>query len=247
MEWVMQKNPIEKSTKLAQLLGCSATSQRDIFEYLLKYENAEAILSQMYNTITADEKRRGLPMIFKPCIEQDVPGAFLTKPLTHSLNEHDSIDIPLMIGYNNADGLIMVKEFYKNLKKYEKDLGKMIPRTLDVNPDSAEGQRFTGQIRKFYFKNDEINETMLNEMTDLHTDYHFGIISWLTAELHVRTQPKSKLYFYRFDFEGEYNFYKNIIVTVSDLTTDKFKGACHADDLFYLFKLVAVFCFTAIC
>lgn len=70
MEWAVQRNPVEKSIKLAKSLGLESDSQPEIFDFL-KTQDTKDIHKKMISTLSSDEKRRDLPIPFKPCIEED--------------------------------------------------------------------------------------------------------------------------------------------------------------------------------
>lgn len=74
MEWVIQQNPIEKSLALAKLLGCSdISSQKNVLKFLQTTDKSLQTFNEiMIHTLTPDERRRGLPIIFKPCVEADL-------------------------------------------------------------------------------------------------------------------------------------------------------------------------------
>lgn len=45
------------------------------------------------------------------------------------------------------------------------------------------------------------------------------------------------MYFYRFSIDKDLNLYKKLILmAMGQQNTDKFKGACHADEIYYLFR-----------
>lgn len=71
MEWVMQSKAEEKSKILAKVLGCKETDSHKILEFLCGFDDLPTLLKGYYLTMTDDEKRRGLPIIFKPTIETD--------------------------------------------------------------------------------------------------------------------------------------------------------------------------------
>lgn len=108
------------------------------------------------------------------------------------MNQKDFINIPVMIGYNSEEGIITLADIYKKLAVYDKDLAKMIPRSLNVPNESPglESQKLAELIRKFYFDGQTISDKLLREMSKLQTDYHFAIGAHLYAEIHSRRQPK---------------------------------------------------------
>lgn len=73
MEWAIQTDPVGKTRRLAAAVGCPETetkSQADILEYL-RGQSTAALYSKMLPTLDTDERRRGLPIPFKPCLERD--------------------------------------------------------------------------------------------------------------------------------------------------------------------------------
>lgn len=47
----------------------------------------------------------------------------------------------------------------------------------------------------------------------------------------------SPMYFYRFSIDKDFNLYKKFTLMALGISeTDKFKGACHADEIYYLFR-----------
>lgn len=72
MEWVFQQNAEKKSKILAKNLGCTETDSNKILEFLRGIEQLPIYTDKEYfTTMTADERRRGLPIVFKPNVERD--------------------------------------------------------------------------------------------------------------------------------------------------------------------------------
>lgn len=71
MEWVMQNNAEEKSKILAKRLGCNETDQTKILAFLRGIDDLPTLFKEYFGTLTADERRRGLPIVFKPTVERD--------------------------------------------------------------------------------------------------------------------------------------------------------------------------------
>lgn len=98
-----------------------------------------------------------------------------------------------MVGYNSAEGIGAVSGKYKRLHVYERDLCRMIPRSLDVRnelPTDWECQKLAEEIRKFYFNGQTITKKLLSEMVRLQGDYHFAIRANLYAEILSRKHQK---------------------------------------------------------
>lgn len=76
---------------------------------------------------------------------------------------------------------------------FEKDLARMIPRSLNFPNETAKqldsaDDEVTNAMRQKYFNGRTVDRSTFNEFIDLHTDYHFAIHSVITAELHARNQ-----------------------------------------------------------
>lgn len=71
MEWCIQPNAEEKSRSLAKYLGCMETDSQKILNYLRGVDDLQKLLKLYFQVLTPDERRRGLPMSFKPNIERD--------------------------------------------------------------------------------------------------------------------------------------------------------------------------------
>lgn len=74
MEWVMQPEAEKKSKILAKRLGCIETDSTKILQFLRGIDDLQTLFKEHLGTLTADERRRGLPIIFKPTVEKDSVG-----------------------------------------------------------------------------------------------------------------------------------------------------------------------------
>ncbi|XP_037028692.1 esterase E4-like [Bradysia coprophila] len=211
-EWLIQPDPIGKSKKLAELLGFKGGSQVETLDYLRNVKDLSGFQKHLLTVSSADERRRNLSICFKPCVEQETVDAkdsislkyfekrnlslqskaFISKLPIELMNQPNFINIPVMIGYNSAEGIGVLSSKYESLHVYERDLSRIIPRSLSESPTEWESQKLAAEIRKFYFDGQPITEKLLNEMVKLQGDYHFAISSNLFAEIHFRKQPNSK-------------------------------------------------------
>lgn len=228
-EWVIQNYGVEKSRKLAELMGFKSNSDKDILEYLKNHKEPIHIYKHLLGTLTADEKRRGLPMPFKPVIEQMSDEAIVPKPPLAASMEPNIIDKPVMMGYTSMEGIAMLMNATKKFDEYNKDLARFIPRSVNLEPEDPLCLILAEEMRNFYFNGRPMSNETLNEVTCLMTDYHFNIGIQVAAEIHARKQHKSPLYFFRFSFNGAMNMYKKLF------GFGHLDGACHGDEIFYLF------------
>lgn len=105
----------------------------------------------------------------------------------------------------------------------------MVPVSLNINPDSDEAKRLGKQIKEFYFGDQRIDNKTIANFVDFMTDIHFTVPMTMTNELHAVHQPNSRQFIYEFCYDGELNAFKKL------LKMDHLPGACHFDEIFYLF------------
>lgn len=138
------------------------------------------------------------------------------------------------MGNNSHEGIIMLLDSYKKLDLYEKDLARMIPASLNVQPNSPECEPIANEMRNRYFSGQPLNKDKLNDFINLHSDYHFGIGLHMSAELYARKQSNSSAFLYDFQHDGKMNHFKKIVEM--RLQINGLKGAAHCDEVFYLFR-----------
>ncbi|XP_058463057.1 acetylcholinesterase-like [Malaya genurostris] len=227
MEWVMQLDPEEKARTLAKLIGCPGNSDADFYETLMTASTAD-VIGRMMGVMTEEEKSRGLPMPFKPVVESaTATDAIVTRSPIETMKTPNSLsDIPLMIGLNNREGTIMLLDAVKKMEVYDKDIARLIPQT--VNAHTTARRELGVQIKKFYFGDKSVSMDTLPQLADLMSDYYFDILTNICVELHAKYQQQSPLYYYNFSFDGTMNMFKKLLQL-------DVPGACHADELAYLF------------
>ncbi|XP_034652469.1 esterase B1 [Drosophila subobscura] len=236
MEWVFQQDAAYKTRRLAELLGGGDFGGNT--KALLAFLQSEkvkpvGILANTMKVLTADERRRHLPFAFKPVLEAaSSPDSFIDQNILDLMHTKDHVGkMPMIMGYNSAEGLAMISRAKLKLEDYEEDLARTVPRDLVPDPQAPEAQQAAADIRKFYFNGQTLTMQHLNSMVDLFSDYHFSMDMQRAAEIHVNSQTQSPLYFYRLDYVGGRNIYKKIF------QNEDLRGVAHADDICYLFQM----------
>ncbi|XP_037947250.1 esterase B1-like isoform X1 [Teleopsis dalmanni] len=232
MEWSFQSNPGYKTRKLAKLLGCESNKTSDILAFLQSDAvTADRILLSSPCVLTEDERRRGLPLPFKPVVEdKKSPDIFIKKPILESLQTINVVKVPTIMGYNSTDGLGMLSNALRKLNAIDNDLERFVPRDIPLPVDSPGVKAIAKEMRNFYFKGGIINEKSLNELANVLSDYHFVVDMQRAAECQARYQSNAPLFFYRFNYVGDHNMYKRVY------QFEALKGACHGDELCYMFQ-----------
>lgn len=229
-DWLFQKNGEEKTRKLAMSLGVKGNSDQDLLDALMK-ASTQQLCENSPKMSTAVDLRRNLPFTFKPIVERESDDAFITRtPLEILKDKNQQLNVPIMMGMNDGDGMTMGNYYrFNKLPSFNEDFVRFVPPSIDIDPDSAEAQKLAKEIKEFYFGDKHIDKTTIKPFNDYMTDYHFTIPQTMTNEIHARYQPNGKQFLYEFCYDGELNIFKKL------LQMQGVPGACHFDELFYLF------------
>jgi len=228
--WLFQKGGENVTRKLGKLFGAKSDNDRDIYEALLSAK-PEAFWTNMIKIKIPDDIRRGLPIVFKTVVEEESDDAFVTKPPLELIkSQAGQVKLPMMYGFTSGDGMTMANLFKRDLNDFNKDKVRMIPFTVNIDPMSDEAKILGDEISQFYFGSEGICIEKMQEFITLQSDNYFVIPQTIHAKLNKIHHPDIKQYLYEFDFDGRLNFYKKVF------QMEQYKGACHFDEMAYLFK-----------
>uniref|UniRef100_A0A336MR08 carboxylesterase n=1 Tax=Culicoides sonorensis TaxID=179676 RepID=A0A336MR08_CULSO len=230
-DWALQEGPIEKARKLSKLLGAKDIDDKSVYETLIN-ARAEDLIRKANHTVTADEKRRSFIMPFRPVVESLHKDAFIKDhPLKLLKKKNIYSGIPIITGITDMEGIIMLKDCFSKVKNFNTDFCKYIPSSLNLTLDTIDAIDTGKKIKEFYFGSKPFDKNTEREMSEFMTDFHFSIGHYINSEIFSEYQQKTKHFLYQFSFDGELNMYKKFF------SKTLVRGACHADDLFYLFKM----------
>ncbi|XP_050327689.1 esterase B1 [Bactrocera neohumeralis] len=233
MGWVFQINPARRVRRFCELLGCKSRDTRVMLNFLQSHEKVTPldVLKNILPVLTSDERRRGLPFTFHPVVEDSSStDTFIDTPVLELLQCKDTRVMPMIMGYNSAEGVLMLINAVRKIEEINNDLARFVPRNVPLAIDHAEIQYVAQKLRDFYFNGHQITHEQLECMTNLLTDYHFMVDLQLAVEYQAKYKTRSPLYFYRYDYTGGRDLFKR------QLQLEFIPGACHADELHYLFQ-----------
>lgn len=229
-DWVFQKNPSFATRNLARHLGCPIDDDQEMFKYIMA-ASKEELVKYLNKTQDYDEQRRNLRLTFKPVIEVESEEAFITSiPAEIIKSQGHEINIPLMFGTNDIDGISMTVGFLRKLKEFNNDYVRLLPMSLKVDPNSEHAREVSKKIKNFYFCDETIGENSIKAFIDHSTDYYFLLPQTIANELHAKFNRNCKQYLYEFRFDGKFNHYKTL------MGMGHIPGAAHADELGYIFR-----------
>ncbi|XP_063704824.1 juvenile hormone esterase-like [Culicoides brevitarsis] len=233
MDWFMQFDPENNARRMARIMGCRSKDDREIAKFL-KEANAKIMATRFSEVLTPQRKKRGLPLVFSTVLEdKNSENPFLTETVDHKLERPEQIDMPLMMGVTEHDGMVMAPPQMKRQDLWNSQPGRFIPRTVNVDGDSDTGEcKILGdRIKNFYLQGKPLSEKTFDEFMDFMSDYNFNIPIQSAVEFHSRFQHKSSnVYYYQFSYDGELNMMKKLLGF-------DMKGANHGDELTYLFVM----------
>lgn len=216
--------------RLAKAAGYTGENvDKDVCEFLTKLKASE-LYKQCENLLTKEERQERIPFCYGPVIEPYVSDeCVISKNPLEMMREAWSNSIPLIIGGNSFEGLLMFSEARKYPDMVD-ELGnceKVVPS--DAALSEEERKNFGLRIREEYFGDNEPSMKNLLQYCDVFSYKYFwhGIHRTILSRLKYATAPT---YLYRFDFDSKKFNHVRIF-----MCGPKMRGTCHGDDLSYLF------------
>ncbi|CAH0550112.1 unnamed protein product [Brassicogethes aeneus] len=222
-----QKNVAQQ---YARFTGCDSKDEKVMLEHFQKLTREEIYSGQ--HELDKIDKFSNIDRYAGWVVEPPSPNAFLSKPPAEIIASGDYHHVPLMMGYNNCEGMLYEGVVAKkNRHKYWTVPEINVPVALDLE-DGSEVKRDLGEkIVKFYLGEGPYSiEKHLLDLYDLMSDNCFSWGIYQAARNHAKHNT-TPVYLYRFSYESHLNMYKHL----NKITAP---GVSHADDLGYLFNTI---------
>nr|AID61344.1 esterase [Calliphora stygia] len=230
--------PAQRAKKMAKLVGCPSDGDWPKTMECLREKPVDDIVATVYDLFEWDFD----PMIpFPPVVEPEHPDAFLTIYPRKAAQPH-GFGLPLMIGATSEEGLLKTASLLNLpglLDEFKEKFYDVLPIVLNYDHLSqAEQTKVTEDLESFYFSNGHnYNRNNHQNITDLMSDGWFiaGVDEYIRLRLKsYKAAPKNvaPTYVYLFEHKGAASF--------SELFKggrEMFYGACHAEELQYLFPI----------
>jgi carboxylesterase type B len=209
-DWVVQRDAVDVTRKLAKLLGAKSDSDEDALEALMAAP-VQDLFKLKGKPQHPDDRRRNLIFTFKPSIELESPVAFMTQtPAELIKSQAGQIKFPIIFGTTDLDGMAMVAFYRYFTERFNNDHVMLVPQSLSIDPNSDAAKLLAEEIKSFYFGDKDIDESTLFKFIQHMTDFHFFLPQVMSTELHQKFHPESEIFLYEFRFEGALNFYKKL-------------------------------------
>ncbi|XP_058456715.1 uncharacterized protein LOC131434085 [Malaya genurostris] len=227
-DYAFQVDPEEKARALARMLGYTGNSDQEVLVTLIK-ASSTSLMNHQYDVLSPKEQSCPLRFLFRPVIEREFSeDSIITQAPEEILKSYDTIHMPIMSGCTSAEGLISFLLSKNRLHEYNQHPEWLVPRFLH-SPQDRERWILGSQVKQFYLDCRDLGWDTANETCDLMSDLTFLTSNNLSAEWISKFQPNVHHYHYLFDYCGRFNFLKKMIL-------NSINGACHGDDIFYLFS-----------
>ncbi|XP_043467668.1 esterase B1-like isoform X2 [Leptopilina heterotoma] len=223
----MHENPMHYALKLTKKLGNNSTDPVEMMEFLKTVDSHKIIEAQ--TTVITKLERFRLHFTSGPTTDNKSKNPFMPYPI--SLDSLKEIKIPLMLGYNSREGLIMLAGMNeKNFEQYDLRFPELI------HPSFVDWLKERGitlqELREFYFGNRKITSKCSVEYADLVGDTLFVSGLHDVAKVQIKKKGTSP-FMYQFTHDIGASFMKKVL-SVSE------PGACHFDEVQYLFHIGAL-------
>ena len=178
-----------------------------VYQTIISFQNYYLlIVTHTFQTLSAL-----VPSVYFPVPEivTDEPAFLLDEPLNIILNGEFN-DVPFMLGYNDADGLLFTmisKALSGGQFQPITDFFLLIPPDLRMVNGTEEATRLAAKIKYFYYGDNEPTPDDIKIETQIYTDAIFGFPSYRVAREQLKW-TNYPVYFYRFSADTELNFFK---------------------------------------
>ncbi|XP_058799387.1 esterase E4-like [Phymastichus coffea] len=222
--WAFKTDPEECAYRLCELLGHTEKDPKSAIEFLKEVDIQKLIGAQ--GKILKKEERFQFVVGFGPTIDIKSKQPFMPAHPEEIFTK--GIEVPLIIGYNNREGIIFLRVLNKVVNRFEAEFDTLLhPKCVDTIRNLY--NLTLEKLKQIYFENDEITVENIDKLVDLFGDLHFveGIHRVLQTQIEKNSTPT---YFYLFNYDKDPSLLKMISRT-------NISGASHTDEIFYLFAM----------
>lgn len=200
---------------------------KEAFEFLQKANASDIAAVQMTLPTTAELENHQL-FPFGPIIEPYISEqCLISKSPFEMLKTAWGNEIPIMIGATSEEGLFL----YNRTKNNPELMEFILPTELALEKESEKSILLRDRLQKFYIGNEPISTKIVNGYFKYISDAWFVHGIYRECASRLKYKPNVSTYLYRFAYDSKtFNHFR-----IQNCGTEV-RGACHGDDLSYLFK-----------
>ncbi|KAG7299981.1 hypothetical protein JYU34_017016 [Plutella xylostella] len=225
--WTINSDPVWVASLIAKALGYPETRDpHELYEIFSKVpltDLAKVKAKKPFDRYLETE------LMYLPCVEKRLPGveAIIPDVPYKMATSPARKNISIMHGTTDREGIFLIA-LENEERMSERNRGYMFASDLEFESEeqaSAESKR----VNKYYFGDDPISMKKILNVSELYTDYYFEIQSILESEIFLETSDQP-VFNYHYKYSGSRNFVKYLSGYRGA------PGACHGDELLYLFN-----------
>lgn len=231
--FALQTNPRVRAEDIGKKLGLAFNSTETLMKQLREVDFRKIL--RVERSLLQMDKPLGLRAFdFVPTVEpaDSTEEVFLADDPINIMMNGSYQNVPIIIGTTSNEGLLMVREYLLDgsvFERYNKNPDFFVPLSFNLQKNSTNVKEVADAFKSLYFNGMQLSEDKLEEWAEFHTDAQFKFPTDRTIKYFAQTSPHP-IYYYDFSFEGNLNFLKTLLFLRG------YDGACHADDIFYLFN-----------
>ncbi|PZC76536.1 hypothetical protein B5X24_HaOG200177 [Helicoverpa armigera] len=223
--WAINHDPIGVASDIVKELGYDAKEPEELYKIYSKLSDEELVSATAHIPIPHLLNKN---LLLVPCVEKKFDGVEqVISDMPFNLITKKPKNIPLMYSFTDKEGFFMSNsDTEETLEAYNKR--NLFANDLEFKSKQEE-KEVALKLKKHYFGDKNISEESIANVTDLLGHLYFEMPSTLEAELMTQTS-NAPVYSFYFAYSGNRNFVKYMTRYANEV------GACHGDDLLYIFK-----------
>ncbi|CAH1640490.1 unnamed protein product [Spodoptera littoralis] len=226
--WAYQYKPVYLASLLAKVMLYESQDPHELYKYFMTKSDDELILTRVPraegNTVISE-------ILYTPCAEIPIEGeeAFLTEPPFELLEKGAYNKVPVIIGTNNEEGLLILSMDNSTMIP-RLEFEKSLPKNLEI-PDKETKQEVAAELQRMYMEGDDISMDSIVKISRWYGEPNLNYPSLAETEMMLKTSDQP-VYNYLFQYSG----WRNIPKMFLSKQLKTAAGATHADDIFYMFS-----------
>lgn len=228
--WAFQKNHLQNAFSMCRALGKFTRNSKEALEFLKSVPVDDFLTAKI---LPAAKNQIMTDFIYVPSLEKTFPGhePFLTETPLQMMMQEKYHKVPFITGFNDAEGIYSYTEFSQNsdaFSRHDVDFEMFVPSDLASSLRSQASIKIAKNMKEFYFSNEPVSSKNIDNFVNIITDIWNvrGIND--NVKFMIKHAPENPVYYYEYIFD-DFGFMKAMLGDI-DIT-----GACHGDELGYLF------------
>ncbi|XP_026318639.1 bile salt-activated lipase-like [Hyposmocoma kahamanoa] len=220
----INRNPVWVASIIAKTIGHETDDPNKLYEIFAKADYKDLIAVNAKKPL---HKYSDSQVLNLPCVEKTFEGvepAINDSP--YNLLKNKPKNIPIIYGTTTQEGFFLLADETEQSLQEKNDMF-LFASDLEF-PSIEKAEEIDKKLKEFYFGNKKIDMSVKFKVSDLYTHLYFEMPVMLEAELLLENNT-TPVYNYIFNYSGGRNFLKYGLGFGNQI------GACHTDELLYLF------------